>query len=147
SPGTLGGALWGGCAFDPDRQRLFVNSSELPSIVTLVDGRPEEGYRFGITSYEKFVDHEGYPGVKPPWGYLTAIDLSTGDIAWREVLGESPPLRERGHKRTGSFQLGGSIATASGLVFIAATADEKIRAFDSQSGAVVWEYKLPAGGY
>lgn len=147
SPGTLGGALWGGCAFDPANRRLFVNTSELPSIATIVDGRPEDGYRFGVASYEKFVDHEGYPGVKPPWGHLTAIDLATGDFVWREVLGEYPALRERGLKPTGTFQLGGPIATAGGLVFIAATADEKIRAIDSGTGAVLWEHKLPAGGY
>jgi quinoprotein glucose dehydrogenase len=147
SPGTLGGALWGGCAFDPSSQRLFVNSSELPSIATLREGRPEDGYRFGITGYEKFVDHEGFPAVKPPWGHLTAIDLATGDFAWREVLGEYPALAARGHRRTGTFQLGGCIATAGGLVFIAATADEKIRAIDSSTGAVLWEHRLPAGGY
>lgn len=147
SPGTLGGALWGGCAFDAARQRLFVTSSELPSIATLRDGRPEDGYRFGITGYEKLIDHEDFPGVKPPWGHLTAIDLTTGDFAWREVLGEYPALVARGRKRTGTFLLGGCIATASGIVFVAATADEKIRAMDSSSGAVLWEYKLPAGGY
>ena len=147
APGTLGGALWGGCSFDPAAQRLFVNTSELPSIMTLRDGRPQDGYRFGITSYEKFIDHEGYPAVKPPWGRLTAIDLVTGDFAWREVLGEYPALAARGRKRTGTFLLGGSIATAGGLVFIAATADEKIRAIDSRSGAVLWEHPLPAGGY
>lgn len=147
SPGTLGGALWGGCAFDPSSQRLFVNSSELPSIVTLVDGKAQDGYRFGITGYEKFIDHEGYPAVKPPWGHLTAIDLKTGDFAWREILGEYPALVARGLKRTGSYQLGGCIATAGGLVFIAATADEKMHAIDSASGSVLWEQKLPAGGY
>jgi quinoprotein glucose dehydrogenase len=147
SPGTLGGALWGGCAFDPTVQRLFVNSSELPSIATIRDGRPQDGYRFGITGYEKFIDHEGYPAVKPPWGHLTAIDLNTGDFTWREVLGEYPALAERGRKRTGTFLLGGCIATAGGLVLVAATADEKIRAIDSSSGAVLWENKLPAGGY
>jgi len=119
----------------------------LPSIATLRDGKPDEGFRFSITGYEKFVDHEGYPAVKPPWGHLTAIDLSSGDTAWREVLGEYPVLRERGKKRTGTFQLGGCIASAGGLVFVAATADEKIRAFDSDSGDVLWEHKLPAGGY
>lgn len=147
SPGTLGGALWGGCAFDPNRNRLFVNSSELPSICVLQDGEPGDGYRFRMRSYEKFVDHEGYPGVKPPWGHLTAIDLASGDFAWREVVGEYMPLAARGKTKTGSFQLGGSIATAGGLVFLAATADEKIRALDSDSGALVWEHKLPAGGY
>ncbi|MGH9722599.1 MAG: pyrroloquinoline quinone-dependent dehydrogenase [Bryobacteraceae bacterium] len=147
SPGTLGGALWGGCAFDPASQRLFVNSSELPSISTLLDPRPGDPFRFAYGSYEKLVDHEGYPGVKPPWGHITAIDMNSGDFAWREVLGEYPTLVARGHKRTGSFQLGGCIATAGGLVFVAATPDEKFRAIDSASGAVLWEHKLPAGGY
>jgi quinoprotein glucose dehydrogenase len=147
SPGTLGGALWGGCAFDPNRQRLFVNSSELPSIATLRDARPEDGYRFSLVSYEKLIDQEGFPGVKPPWGHLTAVDLSSGDTVWREVVGNYPVLQGRGHKRTGTFLLGGCIATAGGLVFSAATADEMIRAFDSDSGALLWESKLPAGGY
>lgn len=147
TPGTLGGALWGGCAFDPSTQRLFVNSSELPSIETLRDGTPQDGYRFGITGYEKLIDHEGYPGVKPPWGHITAIDLNTGALAWREVLGEYPELAARGRKRTGTFLLGGCIATAGGLVFTGATADEKFHAIDSSSGAVLWEQKLPAGGY
>jgi len=147
SPGTLGGALWGGCAFDPSSQRLFVNTSELPSIVTLRVPGAEASFRFGITGYEKFIDPEGFPAVKPPWGHLTAVNMETGDFAWREVLGEYPKLVERGRRRTGTFQLGGCIATAGGLVFVAATADEKIRAFDSASGAVLWEYKLPTGGY
>ncbi|MBK7926051.1 MAG: pyrroloquinoline quinone-dependent dehydrogenase [Bryobacterales bacterium] len=147
SPGTLGGALWGGCAIDPSSQRLFVNSSELPSIVQLVDERGKKPYPFGITGYAKFIDEEGFPAVKPPWGHLTAIDLKTGDFAWREVMGEYPKLTARGVKKTGSYQLGGCIATAGGLVFLAATPDEKIRAVDSGTGDVVWEHKLPAGGY
>ncbi|MCC6294849.1 MAG: pyrroloquinoline quinone-dependent dehydrogenase [Bryobacterales bacterium] len=147
SPGTLGGALWGGCAFDPSSQRLFVNSSELPSIVTLRDERGKEKYPFGVTGYHKFIDAEGFPAVKPPWGHLTAIDLTTGEFAWREVMGEYPKLAARGVKKTGSYQLGGCIATAGGLVFLAATPDEKFRAIDSASGATVWETKLPAGGY
>ena len=147
SPGTLGGALWGGCAFDPSTQRVFVNSSELPSIVTLRDVRDKEKYPFAITGYEKFIDSEGFPAVKPPWGNLTAIDLRTGDFAWREVMGEYPKLAARGVKKTGSYLLGGCIATAGGLVFLAATPDEKIHAVDSSSGRMVWEAKLPAGGY
>jgi quinoprotein glucose dehydrogenase len=147
SPGTLGGGLWGGCAFDPGALRLFVTSNELPSISTLRPGRPEDGFRFSQESYEKLRDHEGYPGVKPPWGNLTAIDLATGDFAWREPLGEYPALAARGKKRTGTFLIGGCIATAGGLVFVGASADEKFRAFDSSSGAVLWEQKLSAGGY
>lgn len=147
SPGTLGGALWGGCAFDPRSRRLFVNSSELPSIATIRDARPDEGYKFGITGYEKLIDQDGYPGVKPPWGHLTAINMDTADFVWREAVGEYPALASRGLRKTGTYNLGGCIATAGGLVFMAATADEKIRAIDSDSGAVLWEAKLPAGGY
>ncbi|MBL8296339.1 MAG: pyrroloquinoline quinone-dependent dehydrogenase [Bryobacterales bacterium] len=147
SPGTLGGALWGGCAFDPATSRVFVNSSELPSITTIRDAAPGESYRFGITGYEKFVDHEGYPGVKPPWGHLTAIDLASGDFVWREPIGEYPALAARGLKKTGTYMLGGCINTAGGVVFMGATADEMFRAIDSASGAVLWEHKLPAGGY
>ncbi len=147
SPGTLGGALWGGCAFDPSTQRVFVNSSELPSIVTLRDERGKQPYPWGVTGYEKFIDTEGFPAVKPPWGHLTAIDLKTGDFAWREVMGEYPKLAARGVKKTGSYLLGGCIATGGGLVFLAATPDEKLHAVDSSSGRIVWEAKLPAGGY
>ena len=93
------------------------------------------------------MDEEGYPAVKPPWGHLTAVNLSTGTFAWREVLGEYPALVARGLKKTGSYQLGGCIATAGGLVFLGATADEKIRAIDSTSGATLWEAQLPTGGY
>ena len=147
APGTLGGALWGGCSFDPASQLLFVNASELPSIITIRDAKPGEKFRYGHTGYEKFVDQEGYPGVKPPWGHITAINLRTGDFAWREVLGEYPQLTARGVRKTGTYLQGGNIATAGGLVFTAATADEKMHAIDSSSGKVIWEHALPAGGY
>lgn len=147
SPGTLGGALWGGCAFDPGSNLLYVNSSELPSIITITDAKPGEPYRFGHTGYEKFIDHEGFPAVKPPWGHMTAINMANGDYAWRHVLGEYPALVARGRKNTGSFLIGGSIVTAGGILFIAATADEKMHALDSTSGEILWEHKLSAGGY
>lgn len=147
APGTLGGALWGGCSYDPGLNLLFVNSSELPSIIAIRDAREGEKFRYGHMGYEKFVDAEGYPAVKPPWGYITAINLATGDHAWREVLGEYAALSARGIKKTGTYLQGGNIATAGGLIFVAATADEKIRALDSQSGKVLWEHALPAGGY
>lgn len=147
SPGTLGGALWGGCAFDPSNNRLFVPASELPSIVGLQDAKPGDPFRFTHKGYEKFVDHEGFPGVKPPWGTLTAIDMGSGDFVWRETVGEFPQLAARGIRKTGSQIQGGCIATAGGLVFLAGTADLKLRAFESASGKVLWEGDLPAGGY
>lgn len=93
------------------------------------------------------LDQEGFPGSKPPWGTLNAINLDTGKIEWRVPLGEYPKLRERGVAPTGTRNFGGSVVTAGGLLFIAATADEKIRAFDTSSGRVLWEAPLPFGGY
>jgi quinoprotein glucose dehydrogenase len=85
--------------------------------------------------------------VKPPWGTLNAIDLNTGDFVWRVPLGEVPELTARGVPRTGTENYGGPMVTAGGVIFIAATKDEMFRAFDQQTGDVLWESKLPAGGY
>ena len=103
--------------------------------------------RFGHTGYEQFLDHEGYPAIKPPWGVLNAINLNTGEFAWRVPLGEHVELTARGIPRTGTETFGGSIVTAGGLVFIAGTKDERIHAFDKQTGRLLWEHPLPAGGY
>ncbi|MBD2753033.1 outer membrane protein assembly factor BamB family protein [Spirosoma validum] len=97
--------------------------------------------------WTRFVDPDGYPAVKPPWGTLNAIDLNTGDYLWKVPLGEFPELTKKGIPVTGTENYGGPIVTAGGLVFIAATYDERIRAFDRKTGKVVWEYQLPAGGF
>ncbi len=97
--------------------------------------------------WKKLTDSDGYPGIKPPWGTLNAIDLNTGDYIWRVPLGEYPELTKKGIPVTGTESYGGPVVTAGGLVFIAATRDEKIRAFDRKTGKVVWEYQLPAGGF
>jgi quinoprotein glucose dehydrogenase len=94
-----------------------------------------------------FVDSEGYPAISPPWGTLNAVDLNKGEIIWKVALGEYPDLARRGIGNTGAKNFGGPILTAGGLIFIAATPDEKIRAFDKYSGRVLWEHQLPAGGY
>ena len=97
--------------------------------------------------YKKFLDPDGYPAIKPPWGTLNAIDLNTGEYLWRVPLGEFEELTAKGIPQTGTENYGGPVVTAGGLIFIAATYDEKIRAFDKNTGKVVWEYKLPAGGF
>lgn len=146
-PGFRGGALWGGCSFDPSLNRLFVNSDENSDRIVLADAEPDKPFRYALPERKRFVDPEGYPAIKPPWGHLTAIDLEKGEFAWRVVIGEFAALKARGIPKTGTPTNGGSIATAGGLVFIAATFDEKIRAFDSQTGNVLWEHQLNAAGY
>jgi quinoprotein glucose dehydrogenase len=106
---------------------------------------PRSPYR--LRSYERWRDPEGYPAVKPPWGTLSAIDMDTGEYLWRIPLGEHPELTARGVPATGTEQYGGPIVTAGGLVFIAATMDEKLRALDSRTGEILWEGQLPAAGY
>src|SRR5581483_976342 len=80
-------------------------------------------YRFG--GYHRFLDSEGYPAVAPPWGTLSAIDLNTGEYAWKVPLGEYPELTAKGIKETGTENYGGPIVTAGGLVFIGATNFDK----------------------
>ena len=235
TPGHQGGAEWGGGAFNPDTNVIFVNVNEAPTINRLIpfyDGELEgESSEFrGALSYKKncalchgaerqglpplnpslldtklgdaeilalletgkgampafahlpkveradlaaflknpvdaqgalsrsgklkyssnapfLVDQEGFPGIKPPWGTLNAINLLTGDLEWKAPLGEYPELASRGIADTGTKNFGGPVATAGGIVFIAATADEKIRAFDQETGQVLWEHKLPAAAY
>jgi quinoprotein glucose dehydrogenase len=102
-------------------------------------------YRFG--GYNRFHDSEGYPAIKPPWGTLSAYDLHTGETVWRVPLGEFPELTARGVPPTGTTNYGGPVVTAGGLLFIAATMDAMIRAFDKRTGEVLWERPLPAAGY
>lgn len=102
--------------------------------------------RYNHTGYNRFVDSEGYPAVKPPWGTLNAIDLNEGEILWSVPLGEFEELTEKGIPKTGTENYGGPVVTAGGLIFIAATKDEYIRAFDKDSGEELWKYKLPAAG-
>jgi quinoprotein glucose dehydrogenase len=100
--------------------------------------------KFRFTGYERFLDHERYPAIAPPWGTLNAIDLNTGEYAWRIPLGEYPELAAQGMKETGSENYGGPVVTAGGLVFIGATNfDRKFRAFDKTTGKLLWETLLP----
>jgi quinoprotein glucose dehydrogenase len=149
-PGLHGGANWSGTSFDPTTSLLYVNSTNFPNIVTLAKNKSKGARTYGpyrITGYSQFVDSEGYPAIQPPWGQLNAINLNTGEFAWRVTLGEFPELTARGVPQTGTDNFGGTIVTAGGLVFVAGTKDERIRAFDKRSGEVLWEHALPAGGY
>ncbi len=100
-----------------------------------------------MNGYNRFLDKDGYPGIKPPWGTLDAVDLASGKLLWKVPLGEYPELTKKGIPITGTELYGGPLVTKGGLVFVAATKDEKIRAFDKKTGKQLWEAKLPAAGY
>jgi quinoprotein glucose dehydrogenase len=235
-PGFDGGPVWGGGAFDPATGLFYVNSSEVPCILRLVErpkkaalsgkglyerncaschgidlqGSPPEfpslatigaklkeselkglirngvgrmpGFpsigeasmqslirylmshedhkisendetsspidlKYNVEGYTRFLDPDGYPAVKPPWGTLNAIDLNRGVIAWKIPLGEHPELAAKGLRDTGSWNYGGPIVTAGGLMFIGATNyDKKFRAFDKATGKLLWQADLPFAG-
>ena len=240
-PGYDGGGEWGGAGYDPETGLLYVNSNEMPWIMTIVDkpkadklahlptgernyiqyctvchgndrkGNPKSGYPslvdigtrrdrpflqniikggkammpgfpyltepertalvrfllgeekkeggdgamvdkfpnvpYKITGYNKFLDKNGYPAINPPWGQLSAINLHTGEYAWKITLGEFKELSDKGIPPTGCENYGGPVITAGGVLFIAATKDGMFRAFDKKTGKLLWQTKLPAAGF
>jgi quinoprotein glucose dehydrogenase len=102
--------------------------------------------RYSFNGYRKLLDQDGYPGIKPPWGTLACIDLNSGRKLWQVPLGEFPELTKAGMPKTGTENFGGPSVTAGGLVFCSGTKDNRIRAFDSDSGAELWSAELPYHG-
>lgn len=103
--------------------------------------------KYSTDGYNKFLDPDGYPAVAPPWGTLNAIDLNRGEIRWRIPFGEFPELAAKGMRDTGTENYGGPVVTAGGLLFIGATNhDRKFRAYDKDTGKLLWETLLPAAG-
>ena len=104
---------------------------------------PNAKPRWTFAGWNRLVDHEGYPGCKPPWGTLTCLDLNTGRIAWQVPFGEYAELAARGTPKTGQESFGGCMSTASGLVIAGGPRDQKLRAFDADTGAELWSHQLP----
>jgi quinoprotein glucose dehydrogenase len=103
--------------------------------------------KYQTDGYNKFLDPDGYPGISPPWGTLNAINLDTGEYAWKIPFGEFPELAAKGFGNTGTENYGGPVVTAGGLLFIGATNhDRKFRAYDKLHGKLLWETELPAAG-
>jgi len=147
-PSTLGGGNWGGVSVDPSLGLLFVNVMNVGQWGHLEKRGSDYMRTSAYGPYARFWDRETrIPCQNPPFGELVAVDLASGDIAWRSVLGRIEALEAIGVRDTGTLNLGGSIATAGGLVFIGATNDSRFRAFDSRTGKLLWEAKLEASGH
>ena len=152
-PSTLGGGGWGGLSWDPSLGLLFTNVNNLGQwghMEKRAEGEPGTPYfrtsEYG--SYARFWNVETkIPCTNPPFGELVAIDTRTGSITWRSTLGTTPALEALGVRNTGAPSLGGSIATAGGLVFIAATNDARFRAFESTTGKLLWDQPIDANGH
>lgn len=145
-PGYHGGANWSGGAYDPTTGRFYVNTTELMCLAQM-EKTGDSRIRYKHTGWIRLRDKEGYPLNAPPWGKLVAYDLREGTKLWEVPLGEFEELTQRGVPITGQENFGGPTVTASGLVFIASTMDEQIRAFDGATGKELWQAKLDAAGY
>ena len=165
-PGNASGTNWGSAAFDPASRRLVLNTSRLATLVQLLPRAEfdrlraaggDEWDEYGTQREAPFgmrrrtlETRDGIPCNPPPWGTLAAVDLGTGTVAWEVPLGHLPDghplLAMAGTPPIGTPGGGGPIVTAGGLVFIAATMDPKLRAFDLASGRELWQAPLPFAG-
>jgi quinoprotein glucose dehydrogenase len=162
-PFTGGGSNWGGLSYDPGRNIVFVNTSSALHKVTLIPAdqvpaarkaqpdieiSPNAGAPYGMKR-ELLRGPMGLPCNPPPWGLLTAIDMNTGQVLWKTPLGTTrdlAPFSDLVLRGVGTPNFGGPISTGGGLVFIGATLDNYLRAFDERTGRELWRGRLPAGG-
>jgi quinate dehydrogenase (quinone) len=141
-PGNNGGANWGGAAVIPDRGQLFVVSKDLPAILKL-EPDPAQKDRY-VSGFNLVTTSSGLSPIGPPWASLTAYDLNEGTIRWKIPLGDVPELAAKGIKNTGAhYPKVGPVVTAGGLIFTG-TRDRKIRAFNTDTGKVLWETEVPS---
>lgn len=149
-PGTLGGANWGGAAFDATNGYVIVATQDIGALGLMAPSKagspvPYERVSPGRATFDARIGESNWPCQKPPWGRLTAVNASTGDVAWQIPLGVTDQLPEAKQK-TGRPLLAGAIATASGLLFIASTDDNRFRALDAKSGRELWVDRLERRG-
>jgi glucose dehydrogenase/type 1 glutamine amidotransferase len=150
-PSTIGGGNWNGLSYDPTLGLVFTNVMNLGQVAKMVQGTD----RSGVTTWVRHAPWGGVVGrfwnpdtkvpcSAPPFGELVAVNVNTGDIAWHVPIGFVEALKAKGFADTGALNIGGSIATASGLLFVGATIDSRFRAFDSKTGKLLWEATLDA---
>ena len=154
-PSTLGGGNWNGLSYDRGQGLVFTNLMNLGQVARMVPGVPRGGGEqtwVRTTPWGGVVGRFWNPDNKipcsaPPFGELVAVDVDRGQVAWRVPLGFIEPLKEQGLADTGALNIGGTIATAGGLLFVGATNDRRFRAFDSSTGAQLWETELEASAH
>lgn len=125
-----------------DSKQDLAKIKEAPQNHSIMDDVP-----YSMTGYNRFLDKDGYPGIKPPWGTLNAVDLNSGKLLWKVPLGEYPELTAKGIPITGTEGYGGPLVTKGGLVFIAASKDARLHAFNKKTGKLLWQAQLPVPGY
>lgn len=164
TPGYAGGMNWGGGSFDARSATFFINVMEVPSFVRLIPNEqvddlvaggdidpaaviPQPGIPYSLMT-DYVLSPLGVPCTPPPWGKLAAVDMVSGRIRWSRPLGTIEDLTPVlvPNLELGVPNIGGSIVTGSGLVFIGAAADDYLRAFDNDNGEELWKGRLPAGG-
>jgi len=135
---------WAGASIDPDKNIMFVTADALPDLIE-IKKHPKSKYNYYAIG-KPFNDLDGYPGIMPPWGTLTSLNLNNGKIIWQIPFGEYQELTLKGLPITGTPNRSGATATSGGLVFASGTWDNKIRAFDSENGKELWSYTLSSLG-
>ena len=161
-PGNVGGSNWSGASIDPARHLAFLPLNHLATLIELIpradyndarrrSGRdyqvaPQSGTAFAMRRQTPLAGPDGVPCTPPPFGTLTAVDLDSGDVKWDVPFGRVEKFAAiPGSERLGSPNLGGSLATAGGVVFAGGALDRRLYAFDEKTGAELWSYELPAG--
>lgn len=132
---------------DDERETVINYLMGIENRTTTSDDISKTAPKYRHMGYTKFLDSNGLPGISPPWGTMTAIDLNSGEHLWQITLGETDSLKALGYPPTGTENYGGPLITKNGLLFIAATKDGYFRAFDRNSGNLLWEFKLPAAAF
>ena len=140
--GFHGGAEWMGASINNNDGMMYITSHNIPTIGSVHETRNKYSYYKYFSKFERLLDQNGYPGSKPPWGNLSALDLNTGKIKWQVPFGEYDELTKKGIPLTGTENYGGATGSAGNLIFATGTLDKKIRAFNSNNGEEMWSYQL-----
>ncbi len=138
-----GGAEWAGASLNINNGFMYVTASNIPWETEVVFVKEKNSYYKYISKFKRLLDQNNYPGSKPPWGTLTAIDLNSGKIIWQVPFGEYKELKEKGIPTTGTENYSGVTGTSAELLLATGTLDKKFRIFDSLNGKELWSYELP----